>query len=103
MDRAAAVFLIGVRHPEAPRVALARLEAHLPPGVTQALPTLLAESPDPDCALNLFERLASAPENHELVRQLDRRRFLIHYAIAVFGYSAWLGETLLQNTDLFRT
>ncbi|HYY69234.1 MAG TPA: hypothetical protein VE734_05840, partial [Terriglobales bacterium] len=103
MDRAAAVSRIGFRHPEAARVTLARLEANLPPGVTEALPTLLAESPDPDCTLNLFERLASAPENHELVRQLDRRRFLIHYAIAVFGYSPWLGETLLQNTDLFRT
>ena len=101
MEWAAAVGRIGFRDPEAARVNLARLEGLAPPGVVAALPTLLAESPDPDSALNLFERFASAPDNHELVRRLDRDRFLIHYAIAVFGYSQWLGETLIQNSDLF--
>ena len=72
------------------------------PGVVAALPTLLAESPDPDSALNLLERLTGAPESYEPVRRLDRSRFLIHYAIAVFGYSQWLGETLIQNTDLLQ-
>ena len=102
MDWAAAVSQIGFRDPEAARANLARLEGRLSPGVVAALPTLLAESPDPDSALNLLERLTGAPESYEPVRRLDRSRFLIHYAIAVFGYSQWLGETLIQNTDLLQ-
>jgi len=101
MDWAATVSQVGFRDPEAARTNLVRLEGRVPPGVAAALPTLLAESPDPDSALNLLERLTGAPEGHELLRRLDRSRFLVHYAIAVFGYSQWLGETLLQNPDLF--
>ncbi len=103
MDWVAAVAQIGFRDPEAARANLARLEGRVPPGVAAALPALLAESPDPDSALNLFERLTSAPESHELGRRLDRSRFLIHYAIAVFGHSQWLGETLIQNPDLLHS
>jgi len=62
-----------------------------------ALSSLLADSPDPDCALLLFERLS---EPSEVVRLLERHNFLAHYAIVVFGHSRFLGETLLQNTDL---
>jgi len=103
MDWAAAVAQIGFRDPEAAHANLARLEGGVPPGVAAALPALLAESPDPDSALNLFERLTSAPESHELGRRLDRSRFLIHYAIAIFGHSQWLGETLIQNPDLLHS
>jgi len=102
-DWAAAVGKMGFRDAEAARINLSRLEGLAPPGVVAALPTLLAESPDPDSALNLFERFASAPESHELLRRFDRSRFLVHYAIAVFGYSQWLGETLIQNPDLFHS
>ncbi len=100
MDWAAAVSRIGFRAPEAAQSNLARLEERLP-AVAASLPTLLAESPDPDAALNLLERLTGTPDNHELLRKLERSRFLVHYAIAVFGYSQWLGETLIQNPDLF--
>jgi glutamate-ammonia-ligase adenylyltransferase len=65
-----------------------------------ALPGLLAESPDPDCALRLFERLTESPE---IVRLLDRHNFLVHYAIVVFGHSRFLGETLIQNPDLLQS
>jgi glutamate-ammonia-ligase adenylyltransferase len=99
-DWAAAVAKIGFRDPETARTNLERLAGRLPPAVSSALPTLLAESPDPDSALNLLERLTGAPESYESVRRLERSRFLIHYAIAIFGYSQWLGETLIQNTDL---
>ncbi len=80
--------------------ALARVAAQLPPGLQEALPNLLAESPDPDGALNLLERLC-AEGGAEVLRLMDRNRYLLHYAIAVFGYSPWLGETLVQNRDLF--
>jgi [glutamine synthetase] adenylyltransferase / [glutamine synthetase]-adenylyl-L-tyrosine phosphorylase len=78
----------------------AEIARRVPPGVMQSLAPLLAESPDPDTALNTFERLAQSASG-ELLRVLDRQRHLIHYALAVFGYSPWLGETLLQNLDLF--
>ena len=68
--------------------------------LASALPALLAESPDPDCALLLFERLS---ESSEVVRSLDRHNFLAHYAIVVFGHSRFLGETLIQNTDLLQS
>jgi glutamate-ammonia-ligase adenylyltransferase len=62
---------------------------------------LLQESPDPDAALNFFERLIAAA-GHELLRLFERHPFLLHYAIVVFGYSQYLGETLVQNPDLFQ-
>lgn len=100
MDWATAVSHIAFRDPEAAALNLERIRERTPSGISSALPTLLAESPDPDSALNLFERLCSS-ENHEVVRLLDRHRFLVHYAVTIFGHSQHLGETLLQNLDLF--
>ncbi len=79
---------------------IARLAARVPEAVSQAIPPLLVDSPDPDSALNLFERLIEAA-GADITRLFLRQPFLIHYAIVVFGYSQWLGETLIQNTDLF--
>jgi [glutamine synthetase] adenylyltransferase / [glutamine synthetase]-adenylyl-L-tyrosine phosphorylase len=84
-----------------PRIAANQLRAVsqlLSPALAESLPTLLAESPDPDSALILFERLVSTSQ--ETVPLLNRYHFLAHYAIVVFGYSHYLGETLLQNNDL---
>ena len=78
------------------------IRARVPIAIFDLLPTLLAESPDPDSAINLFERL-SATADAELLRTLATNPFLVHYAIVVFGYSQFLGETLLQNPDLFHT
>ena len=63
-----------------------------------SVPALLLECPDPDSALVLFDRLIS--ESPQTVRVLERNPPLAHYALIVFGYSRFLGETLLQNTDL---
>src|SRR5256886_4146414 len=50
----------------------------------------------------LFDRMVSeAPP--EVVRLLDRHNSLAHYAIVVFGHSRFLGETLIQNTDLLHS
>ncbi|MGZ4838715.1 MAG: hypothetical protein ACXVZR_09215, partial [Terriglobales bacterium] len=88
------------RDPEGARRNLAKIAERVPAGVSRAIPALLADVPDPDAALNLFERLTdSAPA--ELFRAFDRDRVLVHYALAVFGYSHFLGETLIQNNDLF--
>ncbi|HYX68882.1 MAG TPA: hypothetical protein VE825_07100, partial [Terriglobales bacterium] len=100
MELPAVVSQIGFRDRERAQQTLAQVMQRVPAGVREALPTLLADSPDPDTALNYFERLSSA-EHAEALRLLERNRPLVHYAVALFGYSPWLGETLLQNADLF--
>ena len=84
---------------DAARQSFARVSAKLSATLSHALPSLLAESPDPDSALLLFDRFLSeiAPE---VLRLLDMHPFLAHYAIAVFGHSWYLGETLIRNPDL---
>jgi len=86
----------------ASRLLFDRISTKLSAALSDALPALLAESPDPDSALLLFERLATEA-SAETLRLLDAHPFLAHYAIAVFGSSRYLGETLVQNTDLFQT
>lgn len=78
----------------------AQIAARVPAGVAQSLPPLLSESPDPDAALNNFERFVQSA-GAEVLRLLDRQRQLIHYALVIFGFSQWLSETLIQNTDMF--
>ncbi len=92
----------GVRFHDPTRSAqnFAQIAARVPPGVALAIPLLLAGVPDPDGALNLFERL-SASVSPEVFREFDRRRELVHYALIIFGYSRYLGETLIRNSDLF--
>ena len=88
-----------------PRTALQNYERtsrKLSQSLGQALPALLGESPDPDSALLLFERLVSEA-SPEIVRLIEDHPFLAHYAIAVFGNSWYLGETLIRNPDLLRT
>jgi glutamate-ammonia-ligase adenylyltransferase len=100
LDPATVTSRIAFQDAERAGHTLARVAAQLPPGLKEALPNLLAESPDPDSALNLLERLC-AEAGGEVLRLMDRHRYLLHYAIAVFGQSPWLGDTLLQNRDLF--
>ena len=89
----------GFRNPDLAKLNLERVCARLSPGLAAALPGLLAEAPDPDGALLLFERLC---ESAETVRLLEQHNFLAHYALVVFGHSRFLGETLVQNADLLR-
>ena len=91
---------IPFRNPDGAKLSLAAASPRVCPALAAALPGLLAESPDPDCALRLFERLTESPE---IVRLLDRHNFLAHYAIVVFGHSRFLGETLIQNPDLLQS
>jgi [glutamine synthetase] adenylyltransferase / [glutamine synthetase]-adenylyl-L-tyrosine phosphorylase len=80
------------------QVRLESLKTRVSPEVLSSVFSLLAESPDPDGALNLLERLVA--NNSEAAVLLDRYPQLIHYAASVFGHSRYLGETVLQNTDL---
>lgn len=88
------------RDPETAARNLALIRQVVPPGVYESLAPLLATSPNPDAAVNQFERLAESA-SPELFRLLEKHPFLIHYAIVVFGYSPWLGETMIYNPDLF--
>ena len=87
--------------PEAARKQFQRVIERISSKITGSLPALLAECPDPDSALMLFERMLEASD--EIPRVLDQHPFLAHYAIVVFGYSRFLGETLLQNLDLLHS
>lgn len=74
----------------------------LSPSLANVLPGLLAECPDPNSALLLLDRLVSESSG-EILRLIETHPFLAHYAIAVFGHSRYLGETLIQNVDLLQT
>ncbi len=86
---------------EAARRNLARIRQLAPAGVQEALAALLPSSPNPDAAVNQFERLAESA-SPDLLRLLEKHQFLIHYAVVVFASSSWLGETLIHNPDLFQ-
>jgi glutamate-ammonia-ligase adenylyltransferase len=75
------------------------VEDLLPPGVWARLATLLAQVPDPDEALNDFERYLrdAAPP---LVRYLETHPAALHYLLLVFSYSRFLSETLIHQPDL---
>src|ERR1017187_8912879 len=83
------------------RQSFERILLKLSPALALALPALLADLPDPDSALLLLERLVSeaAPE---ILRLIENHPFLAHYAVAVFGSSWFLGETLIRNLDLLQ-
>jgi glutamate-ammonia-ligase adenylyltransferase len=75
------------------------MERLLAPSLLAPLASLLAQSPDPDGALNLLERYtqAAAPEQ---VRELERYPTALTYLVAIFGYSAFLAETFLAEPAL---
>ena len=91
---------IPFENPQAAEEHLAEVSRHLP-SLAKALPGLLADSPDPDSALLLFHRLVTTSQ--EVPRIIQSHPFLAHYAIAVFGHSRYLSETLVQNPDLLQT
>lgn len=81
------------------RLNLARMASRVPKGVLESLAPLLADLPDPDSAMNIFERFTESA-GVDLLRLMDRQRALLHYVLALFSFSPWLGETVVQNSDL---
>jgi glutamate-ammonia-ligase adenylyltransferase len=79
---------------------LARIRKRTSPSVYEFFVGLLSTAPNPDASVNLFDRLAES-NSGDLMRLFNQHPSLIHYAVAVFGHSPWLGETLIQNQDLF--
>jgi glutamate-ammonia-ligase adenylyltransferase len=70
--------------------------------VLEALPGLLRETPDPDSALLMLERLVGESSERGM-GVFNRHPQVVHYAIMVFGHSRFLGETLVQNPDLLES
>jgi glutamate-ammonia-ligase adenylyltransferase len=91
---------LNFRDPERARRNLETIAGGVPAAVSAAIPALLTDAPDADAALNLFERLV-ANASPELFRLFARQRVLIHYALLIFGYSEYLGETLIKSPDVF--
>jgi [glutamine synthetase] adenylyltransferase / [glutamine synthetase]-adenylyl-L-tyrosine phosphorylase len=87
------------RQPERARRDLEQVASRISARTLGALLHLLAESPDPDQALGLLERLLDQ-NGGELASLLDRDHVLLHYAIVIFGHSYWLGEALIQNAGI---
>ena len=88
------------------------IEQRLPPNLWSALPALLAELPDPDGALNFLERYLrphhaahsdeSAARNFSAqpITYLKRHPAALHHLLAIFSFSRFLSETLVQQPDL---
>lgn len=87
--------------PAAAERHLQRVASRLSPALAKSLPALLEESPDPDSALIFLERFFD--ECSEAAGLFEHRNFLLHYAVVVFGHSRYLGETLIQNSDLLQS
>ena len=87
------------REQERARQNLQRILARAPRELIDPLAELLGESPDPDQALNLFERLITEG-SEQLIHTLDKHRVLLHYLVVLFGHSYWLGDTIVHNQDI---
>lgn len=89
------------QNPEAAGKLLGPLYQCLSPSLAKSFPGLLADCPDPDSALLLFDRLLSDSPSKTLPL-IESHPFLAHYAIAVFSNSRYIGETLVRNPDLLQ-
>ena len=63
------------------------------------LASLLANSPDPDGALNLLDRYVQAAPP-EILGELSGHPSALTYVVAIFGYSAYLAESFLAEPAL---
>ena len=88
-----------LQNQELARACYERMSRKLSPALIRLLPPLIADSPDPESTLLLFDRLINEAPS-EVPRLMEEHPFLAHYAIAVFGTSWYLGETLIRNCDL---
>jgi len=90
------------REPGTAQRNLQHIQARSSARMVKTLVRLAAESPDPDQALNLFERLVSRSAA-QTVAWLEQNPTLQHFALEIFGYSHWLGETLLQRPEVLHS
>ena len=84
---------------------LSRIVERLPANLRAALPSLVAQMPAPDDALNFLERFlrpdGGAPQRVLLF--LQENPTALHYLLTIFSYSRFLSETILQQPSLLST
>ncbi|HVB99327.1 MAG TPA: DUF294 nucleotidyltransferase-like domain-containing protein [Candidatus Dormibacteraeota bacterium] len=85
--------------PERAETNLRLVEGRLPPGAWARLATLLGQVPDPDEALNDFERYLREL-TPPLLAYIDAQPAAMHYLLLIFSHSRFLSETLIQQPDL---
>ncbi|MFQ5723213.1 MAG: hypothetical protein ACE5G6_01880 [Terriglobia bacterium] len=89
---------VAFAQPSRARVNLERLQGRLPEGVLTLLPTVLAQVPDADGALNELERF-TREAGRRVLDSLARQPARLHYLLALFSHSRFLSETLIQQPD----
>jgi [glutamine synthetase] adenylyltransferase / [glutamine synthetase]-adenylyl-L-tyrosine phosphorylase len=78
---------------------LERLDERIPSSLEAPLASLLAQSPDPDGALNLLERHTQRA-SREAMEELARYPSSLTYLVAIFGHSGSLAESFLAEPSL---
>src|SRR3990172_4828465 len=89
--------------PARARANLHLVRERLPGPGFALLPTVLGQIPDPGGALNYLERFSRDPDaagRRRVMDALARQPALLHYLLALFSYSCFLSETLIQQPDL---
>ncbi|MGH9805115.1 MAG: hypothetical protein ACRD4D_08070 [Candidatus Acidiferrales bacterium] len=99
MSLPAAYAALFFHEPARAAANVALLDARLPPSLRALLPTLLAQVPDPDGALNRLERFTRELPLR-VADALTRQPTLLHYLLALFAHSSFLSETLIQQPEL---
>jgi glutamate-ammonia-ligase adenylyltransferase len=95
----AAFSSIAFYEAETAEANLALLGERLPGALWAALPSLLAQVPDPDNALNYLERYLR-DVRRPTVEYLEKNPAALHYLLLIFSYSHFLSESLVQQSDL---
>jgi len=101
----AAYSNIAFADPARAETNLARIQDRLPASLRAAFPSLLAQVPAPDDALNFLERFLRAEGGAppRVLSFLEQHPAALHYLLTVFSYSRFLSETLLQQPELITT
>lgn len=85
--------------PATAQANLERLQERLPESLFALLPTVLAQVPDPDGALNRLERF-TRELGPRVVQAMVRQPALLHYLLVLFAHSLFLSEMLIQQPEL---
>ncbi len=86
---------IAFRQPRRAQSELAAVTGGLPAGVQTQIETLLVSAADPDAAIHYL--LSLKQHNSDAFERLACSRQPLQYLIAVFSYSRFLSEEVLQN------
>ena len=99
MGLPSAFAALSFREPTRAGADLELLRERLPDKLLALLPTLLAQVPDPDGALNRLERFTRELPPR-VTDALVRQPPSLHYLLVLFAHSSFLSEMLIQQPEL---